>query len=132
MNLGVEQFFPLLHLLKLLLGSPDITSIQIGDLPSDIARKINLQVGDAVEVDVRRIVYPFYISSIFNTYIVYQLVSAFKGDLTVFISLHDNTVTVFVIHLDELMFKTVLLALGYAIRVCITTLPLCFLASTCQ
>ena len=41
--------------------------------------------------------------------------------------------SVFVIHLDELMLKTVLLAqTGYAIRACVTTLSLSFLASTCQ
>ena len=58
--------------------------------------------------------------------------SAFKGNLTVLISLHDDTVIVLVIHFDELMFETVLLAqTGYAIRVRVTTLALCFLASAC-
>lgn len=59
--------------------------------------------------------------------------SAFKGNLTVFISLHDDTVTVLVIHFDEVMLKTVLLAqTGYAIRVCVTTLSLSFLTSASQ
>ena len=41
--------------------------------------------------------------------------------------------SVFVIHLDELMLKTVLLAqTGYAIRACVTTLSLSFLTSASQ
>ena len=105
----------------------------MSNLPPDKNRTVDLQVGDAVEVDVRRIVYPFHISSIFNTHIVHQFMSAFKGDLTLFISLHDDTVIVLVISLNELMLKTVLLAqTGYAIRVCVTTLSLSFLAPTCQ
>ena len=101
----------------------------MSNLPPDKNRTVNLQVGDAVEVDVRRIVYPFRISSIFNTHIVHQFMSAFKGNLTVFISLHDDTVIVLVIHFDELMFETVLLALSYAIRVGVNALTLSLLTS---
>ena len=53
----------------------------------------------------------------------------FKGDLTVFISLHDYTVIVSVVGLDELTFETILLALGYAVRNSIIVFNLSLLTS---
>ncbi len=46
-----------------------------------------------------------------SRHIVYQLMATFEGYLTVFISLNDDAVILFVLGLDELTFETVLLAL---------------------
>ena len=46
-----------------------------------------------------------------SRHIVYQLMATFEGYLTVFISLNDDAVILFVLGLDELTFETVLLAI---------------------
>ena len=55
--------------------------------------------------------------------------ATFEGYLTVFISLNDDAVILFVLGLDELTFETVLLALSYAIRVGVNALTLSLLTS---
>ena len=57
--------------------------------------------------------------------------ATFENDLTVFISLYDDAVILFVISFDELMFETVLLSLGNAVRVSVIA-TLCLLTSTCH